>query len=274
MIANVLGAYGQSMAHAQGSDSPRSIKMPWTGTDDEFVANVATGSLRDLLKLWLTTERGIHAETLLVSIGAIAGFAAQQAARVRAPVSTIGTPITARDRIHEVKTKSGETFYFGDPINGYIVPQGITDLNLWGLVAAAANSVGVKQSEFPELAPMFRRVAGSVGSPEFGTLTVDKRHQPQLSPRQALDLLWPRARFLLTRTDGPGPGKGRSVPQEYWSIVASIAAQQLLILTKDTLDPRVGLALIMESAIAMSKIDPKTVPQTPPEKPPAALQKK
>lgn len=47
--------------------------------------------------------------------------------------------------------------------------------------------------------------------------------------------------------------------------VASLAAQQLLIQTRDTLDPRIGLRLIMESAIAMSKVDPATVPQTLPE---------
>ncbi len=42
---------------------------------------------------------------------------------------------------------------------------------------------------------------------------------------------------------------------------AAILARQFIIMTKDTLDPRISFSLIMESAIAMSKIDPKAVPQ-------------
>jgi hypothetical protein len=49
------------------------------------------------------------------------------------------------------------------------------------------------------------------------------------------------------------------------SILRSAAcASRCVTLTKHTLDPRIGVALVMESAIAMSKVD-KTVPQTAPE---------
>jgi hypothetical protein len=36
-------------------------------------------------------------------------------------------------------------------------------------------------------------------------------------------------------------------------------------MAKDTLDPKLAVALIMEAAIVASKIDPKTVPQSAPE---------
>jgi hypothetical protein len=49
---------------------------PWSSSaEDEVVANFAVGNLRESLKLWVTLEGRIHAETLLVTIGAIAGFA-------------------------------------------------------------------------------------------------------------------------------------------------------------------------------------------------------
>jgi hypothetical protein len=48
--------------------------------------------------------------------------------------------------------------------------------------------------------------------------------------------------------------------------VAALVARQLVAMAKNTLDPRLSVALIMESAIAMSKVDPKTVPQVLPEK--------
>jgi hypothetical protein len=92
-----------------------------------------------------------------------------------------------------------------------------------------------------------------------------------LSPRQALDLFWPRAKFIFSRTDGQGgveTAKGRSVPPEYWPMGTALIAQQFVTMAKDTLDPRIGVALLMESAIVMSKVDPKTVPQTVPEQKP------
>ena len=74
---------GDTMAHAASTARTESVQYPWEGTDDVIVVNLAIGSLRDSLMKWLTSERGIHAETLLVSIGAIAGFAAQTAALER-----------------------------------------------------------------------------------------------------------------------------------------------------------------------------------------------
>src|SRR5882724_11112063 len=77
------GPTGDDVAHAANTNRTETVQYPWAGTDDEIVVNLAIGSLRDSLMLWLTSERGVHAETLLVSIGAIAGFAAQAAVNER-----------------------------------------------------------------------------------------------------------------------------------------------------------------------------------------------
>jgi hypothetical protein len=164
-------------------------------------------------------------------------------------------------------TKSGESFYFGDLINGYIVPQPTNDYALWNFVAAAAIEAGLAAAELPDYRIMFQFAAQSVGTPEFGVPRVAKEHQPQLAPRAALNLFWPRARFILTREDGPGPAHGRHVPPRYWPLVIDLVARQCLLMSKGTLDLKVGVALLMESAIAMSKIDPKTVPQVMPAPP-------
>jgi hypothetical protein len=73
-------------------------------------------------------------------------------------------------------------------------------------------------------------------------------------------------KFIFTRTDGPGPAAGNSVATAHWPIVAALIAQQFVTMAKDTLDPRLSVALIMEPAIAMSKVDPTTVPQALTEK--------
>jgi hypothetical protein len=140
--------------------------------------------------------------------------------------------------------------------------------HLFGILAAAVQD-RVRYEELPDPRPMFRHVSQSVGTPEFGILHPPQNLSPQLTPRQALDQFWPRAKFIFERTDGQGivePAKGKSVRPEYWPLIAALVARQSLLMSKDTIDPRVGVGLIMESAIAMSKVDPKTVPQSFPEK--------
>jgi hypothetical protein len=44
----------------------------------------------------------------------------------------------------------------------------------------------------------------------------------------------------------------------------ALVARGFILKAKDTLDPRLACSFIMESAIMMSKVDPKTVPQTRP----------
>jgi hypothetical protein len=262
-----------------GVGQTRSFQLPWKNTDDEIAVNLAIGGLRDSLQNWLKTERGIHVETLLVSIGSLAGFAAQTAAFERVAKRDIPFPPGAdtaisagalSEYLHKnnllvlANTKSGETFYFGDLINGYLVPQVTNDYSLWSFVAAAAIEAGLKPAELPDCNAMFRRAAQTVGTAEFGLPQVAQQHQPHLTPRRALDMFWPRARFILTRTDGPGPAQGRQVPPAYWALVVDLVARQFVLMTKDALDPRIGVTLLMESAITMSKVDPKTVPQTVP----------
>src|SRR5437016_4455906 len=52
---------GHEMAHAENAKEMQSVQYPWKGTDDEIVVNLAIGSLRDSLTMWLTTERGVPA---------------------------------------------------------------------------------------------------------------------------------------------------------------------------------------------------------------------
>jgi hypothetical protein len=236
--------------------------------------------LRDSLMNWLATERGVHAETLLVSAGAIAGFAAQAAILER--IKSRDVPGATKDMAGAdlsrllsekglavlVTAKSGETYYFGDLINGYLVKQATTvNYHLFGILAAAIQD-GVRYEELPDPRPMFRHASQTVGTPEFGILHPPQNLSPQLTPRQALDQFWPRTKFIFERMDGQGvvePAKGKSVRPEYWPLIAALVARQFLLLSKDTIDPRVGVGLIMESAIVMSKVDPKTVPPGGPE---------
>ena len=246
------------------------LSFPWKNTDDEVVTNFAIGNLRESLLMWLKTERGIHAETLMVTIGALAGCAAQSALWLE--IERNGRPVPRFDPNNPAAetgllyylTKRNEKVFAGELLNRYLVFEGGLGADykypLWGLVAAAALGQGLQQSELPDYHDMFRYISSTIGTDAFGIPRAPADHQPQLTPRQALDIFWPRAKYLLTRTDGPGPARDRSVAPENWPLVLAMVASQLVSLTKDVLDRRLALALLMESAIAMSKVDPDTVP--------------
>jgi hypothetical protein len=283
MLVGVLMAgcpTGDDMAHAASASRTETIQYPWQGTDDEIVVNLAIGSLHHSMMNWLTTERGIHAETLLVSMGAIAGFAAQSAVLERIKKRDIsgvdkslegdalGRFLQESNLAVVVTAKSGDIYYFGDLINGYLVQQKTTvNYSLYAILAGGAITAGVKPNELPDVIPMFAHASKTVGTADYGILHPPGNLVPQMTPRQALDRFWPRVKFIFERTDGQRvvtPAKGRNVRPEYWPLITALVARKFLLMAKDTIDPRTGLALMMESAIAMSKVDPKTVPQTEP----------
>jgi len=248
-----------------------SPKLPWDGdADREIIANLTIGSLRDSLMNWLTSARGVHAETLLVSIGALAGFAGQNAAFHSLGPS--GTPVPKGALA--VANAGGERYYFGDRINGYLVHQaGEYPFPLWGYIAAAALEAGLADNDMPDVHEMFAHTAKSIGTPAFGVARAPTGVSPQMTARQVLEAFWPNTKMLLNNANDlllppslrSSPLHGASVAQEHWPLVAALVARQFILMAKDTLKPRVALSLVMESAIAASKVDPKTVPQERPQ---------
>jgi hypothetical protein len=170
-------------------DAPKTelhqIMFPW-GPDGEIAANLAIGTLRNSLLKWLETDRGVHAETLMVVIGAIAGFAAQNA--VWQTVARSGKTVRQLDpaNLHAdgsflfVVSRSGEKFYVGELLNGYLAPEAgagaAIKYPLWNLIAATALEAGVAISDLPDLREMFRYVSKTVGTDAFGIVRAEAGH--------------------------------------------------------------------------------------------------
>jgi len=246
--------------------SPRA-PAPW-GPEGDAAANQAIGGLRNYLLGALKTDRGIHAETILVASGALAGYAAIHAVfeaylkRGRAQIGDQQAASTGK-AIVEVKTQDGQTFYFGDLINSFLAAShgpASRQFFVWGYLAGVAINAGVPPAELPDINEMFQHTASTVGTPAFGIPRAPANLKPILTPRQAVDRLWPAVRAGLARTDGQG-AQGPAIDVEHWPIICAIAAQQLIGQTKGVIDVKVALRLVMESAIAMSRIDPRSVPQ-------------
>jgi hypothetical protein len=246
-------------------------QAPWS-PDQDAAANQSIAALRNFLLNSLKTERGVQAETLLVSAGALCGFAVIHAvfeAYLKPGRIQIGDAqaASAGKAIVQAKGADGQSYFFGDLINSFLVASpGPTSRPFfaWGYLAGIAINAGVPAGELPDINEMFQRAASTVGGPEFGIPRMPPNLKPMLTPRQAVERLWPAVRTGLARTDWPG-ANGRAVDVEHWPIVCAIATQQLMGQVKGVMDMKVALRLVMESAIFMSKIDPRSVPQEMPK---------
>jgi len=245
-------------------------RMPWE-PDGSVVAGFAASNLQSWMLEALTTPQGVHAETLMVVVGALAGFAAQHAIWEtivkpgRLPVHGGNQPETGAFVI--MTAKNGETFYFGDLLNSYLVPQdrGAASLgpgvhSLWGFLSAGVIQCGQQPITMEEIGEIFSNTAGTVGGPQFGLPRFPAGHGSGLAPRQALNLGWPIAKGILSRNDAP-ERNGEVLWVGHWPAILALVAQKFIIYAKDVLDPALSMRIVYEAAIPMSKVDPQTVPQ-------------
>jgi hypothetical protein len=232
---------------------------PWQPKSTN-TGNLAIKNLREGLMKALRTERGIHAETCLAAIGAVAGFAAQAAALNRI-TSQEWDPTHPPSSIAIAQSKSGESFLFGDAINVYLFQEPQSQLPLIALVGGAAVQSGVPSNELPDCQEMAAHVARVVGSDNFGKVRAPNDHAPHQQPLELLRRIWPLTQAVLRLAPSKRFLRAAEKPLQeiHWPIVVGVVASELLFLTRKSLDPRIGAALIMESAIITSKIDPEAI---------------
>jgi hypothetical protein len=189
---------------------------------------------------------GIHPETILTEIGALAGFAAQMSIRkgVIEPQQ-----LDPNDVLVEVVTRNGEKYYFSDLLN-WIVFENLTQApySIWAYVFDV-----VPQQErtlLPDMADIVSHAARTIGSGRFGVPRLSAEHMPQRAPRVALDEDW---RLALREFDGSGRG-----PSD-WPYDLALAAQWQMLTSRDRLALPLAAKIVMEAAIPMSKVDPRTI---------------
>jgi hypothetical protein len=230
---------------------------PWQ-PDSTATANRAIGDLGVGLMNALKTQRGVHTETLMTVVGALAGFAAQNAALTSITAATS----SAKPRSFAVvQTKTGGIFLFGDAINAYLFPEAGSVLPLAALVSGAALSSGAKQEELPNIGEIAAHIASVVGTPEFGKLRVPPGVAPQLEPLAALRKFWPQTLAILARPPPRPLFRRQEAPLQeiHWPIILGLVASQFIRISQSALHARISAALVMESAVITSKIDPETI---------------
>jgi hypothetical protein len=180
-------------------------------------------------------SKGVHVESLLTALGALAGYACQ--ANLRAQALAKGMPETAPFQV--IGTKDGKQYFFGDP---YALAG--SQYSVWSLVGGAAQHAGAK--DFPDLNEILQHTIAVLGSEQFGIPRVPDNHKPSDTPLNYLKALWPTL-LPTIKLFCPNPVD--------WPILYSLAIQEAIYAGKEAIEPGLAFRIVMESAIPMSKVD-------------------
>lgn len=243
-------------AHPFFGDRAKGASEDETPPADESPLSVTDERADDLVN-WLSDElrvgRRVELESVLCGLGALAGYAAQQA--IRETMVKSGR-LTLDQAFVVIETRSGEWFFFGDLLNAVLGAQeggapgsrNSSQYTIWRIVSDAGHQAGARN--LPDITDIVKHCAATVGTAEFGLPRVPDVHMPALLPREAVTRFWPATQRQL---NGTGPMS--------WPLHLAMAAHKLIIETKDTIRPDIAVRIVMEAAVPMSKIDPLTVPK-------------
>jgi hypothetical protein len=185
----------------------------------------------------MSGSNGVHFQSLLTALGALAGYACQ--ANLRAQALEQGKPETAPFQV--LTTKDGKEYFFGNNVNKMLAEH---QFSVWSLAAGATQHAGA--TELPDLNDLFKHSASVVGSKQFGIPRIPAEHRPGDMPLAYLKDFWPPL-FKTVQLFCPDPIK--------WPILYGFAIQEAILSSKEVLDPGMTLLIVMESAIPMSKVD-------------------
>lgn len=186
----------------------------------------------------MSSERGIHLESLLSALGALAGYACQISVR---EAFVVQQGRAEKDVFIVVHSRSGDqTYYFGDALNK---PLAESKYSVWSLASGASQKNGLAQ--LIDLHDIFKHVTDSLGSDAFGIPRTEAAHQAKEIPLNYVRFLWPQI-FPFAKTFSQTPTD--------WPILFGVAIQEILFASKDLIEPQLALSIVMESAVPMSKI--------------------
>jgi hypothetical protein len=252
--ANDHGANDRN-GSGRGAARPFDLQPAHDDAGRAHAVPVAGDDLANTLLAWLAGElrRGkqVQQESVLCALGALAGYAAQQA--IRETVVKTGR-LTLDQAFVVIETRSGEVFFFGDLLNAVIVSKdGAANTesrhaSIWKVVSSAGYEAGA--INLPDVTDMIKHCAATVGGQEFGVPRVPEAHMPEILPREAVSRFWPAARRKLASSE----------PMS-WPLHLAMAAHALIVELKDTIRPDIAVQIVMEAAVPMSKIDPVTLPR-------------
>lgn len=220
---------------------------------------LATDNLRQMLMRKLKGEMGIHAQTLLCAVGALAGFAAQNAALEQGEILARRRDLVAPRSLLLFTTPKGRRHLFGSWVNAPLLAGYGHAAPLQRFLTEAGERAGMEPSDAPDFKALEARLSTGVTASGFGVLKAPRGHAPAAQPGELLKALWPQARRIIT---APLPLQFPHEPplsEAHWPALLSSLAGRLVSTTSDKPNLRIGMMLVMESAIIASRLDPESV---------------
>jgi hypothetical protein len=185
----------------------------------------------------MKNERGVHIESLLACLGALAGYACQVCVRENNARSGAKS---AEAGFVVIGTKDGGRFFAGDVLNQ---PLAESKYSVWSLTAGAIQQLG---KPLPDIDGVFKHVVSSIGRPQFGVPRMPAGHNTGDLPINYLKPIWPRILPIARQfCDAP----------EHLPIVFGFAIQSAILASHEVIDATLAGTIAMESAVAMSKVD-------------------
>jgi hypothetical protein len=223
----------------------RAVNGRIPGTNKEYDANKVSSEIVEMLFAELSDASGVHLETVLTTQGALAGFAGQMAIRE----TLIKPGKIPEDKAFLIATTNfGETYYFGDLLNEILFSNKPGIVSVSGMIGGAAQQSGAKT--LPDIRDIVRHVAGTVGGGGFGIPRLPSHLMPRIPPIELLDRFWnPMRNFLVVNVHSP----------TQWPLVMALAAQKVIVMAKDTLDPALAAQIVMEAMIPWASINPAKI---------------
>ncbi|WP_095589148.1 hypothetical protein [Actibacterium ureilyticum] len=197
----------------------------------------------DFTMIRLKDDRGVHLETALAMIGALAGhLCAEIGVQAR---RALGDRFDPRDleTFCEVQGKSRERYVLGNLVDRWMFQEG---RGFWPCLAAFADQHG---GAMPDQEALRKHVVETFYKPEFGIPRLPDRHQPAVPPVTLLQKLGgeyvPRLTLYLdTLTDAV--------------TALAFAAQTLMTdaLAAKVMPLDIMLRILAESAVPMARLHP------------------
>ena len=185
----------------------------------------------------LKDERGVHIESLLALLGALAGYACQFSVReqnVKSGAKSAPSGLTM------VTGADGRKYYFGSALNKLLAED---RYSVWSLTAGTIEQLG---KPLPDLTDIFKHATATVGSAQFGVPRLPEGHGTGSLPINYLNAFWPKVLPIAQRfCEEPA----------HLPMVFALAIQHAILMGKDVIDPTLAGTIAMECAVPMSKVD-------------------
>jgi hypothetical protein len=235
-----------------------SRQFPWEPASARR-GKIASDALRQMLMRRLKGDHGVHAQTLLAAVGALVGFAAQNAALEQGEILSLRRDLVAPQSLLLHRSPKGERFLFGSWINAPLLTGYGHGAPLQRFLTNAGEAAGLTRATLPDFKAIEAAVSATVGDAAFGILNTPPGHRPAAQPRELLKALWPQARRTLL---APMPLEFTDEPalhEAHWPVLTSVVAGALVAMSAGKTPPEIALALVMESAVIAARTDPQAI---------------